>query len=71
MEDIDAEDMDAGWYKSSYSGNSGGSCVEYNITNPEVVAVRDSKDKTGPTLGFPPGAWTTFVRGIKDGELTL
>lgn len=34
------------WRKSSYSGNSG-ECVEVRR---DLVAVRDSKNPTGPTL---------------------
>ncbi|PZF94915.1 hypothetical protein C1I93_16070 [Micromonospora endophytica] len=33
---------------------SGGACVEVADNLPDVVAVRDSKDPTGPTLTSPP-----------------
>ncbi|WP_413231998.1 DUF397 domain-containing protein [Micromonospora rifamycinica] len=29
------------------------------------VAVRDSKDKTGPTLAFDARGWRTFVDSLK------
>ncbi|MFJ4595023.1 MULTISPECIES: DUF397 domain-containing protein [unclassified Kitasatospora] len=48
------------WFKSSYSGNEGGACVEVAET-PGVVHVRDSKDKSGPQLAFEPATWQTFV----------
>ncbi|MEV0002038.1 DUF397 domain-containing protein [Micromonospora sp. NPDC050980] len=48
-----------GWRKSSHSGDEG-ACVEM-ASLPESVAVRDSKDPTGPVLVFPPAAWTAFT----------
>ncbi|MEV7355500.1 DUF397 domain-containing protein [Kitasatospora sp. NPDC088264] len=48
------------WFKSSYSGNEGGACVEVAET-PGVVHVRDSKDKSGPQLAFEPATWQAFV----------
>jgi hypothetical protein len=61
---------DLRWRKSSYSGN-GGNCVEVASNRTGVVAVRDSKDKTGPALGFPPEAWSEFLQRIKLGEFDL
>ncbi|AEW94895.1 MULTISPECIES: DUF397 domain-containing protein [Streptomycetaceae] len=48
------------WRKSSYSGDQGGNCVEVAAC-PSTVHVRDSKDKSGPTLSFSPDAWSAFV----------
>ncbi|WP_051717164.1 DUF397 domain-containing protein [Streptomyces megasporus] len=48
------------WFKSSYSGNQGGNCVEV-ATGSDAVRVRDSKDKAGGTLAFTPAAWNAFV----------
>jgi hypothetical protein len=65
--------MDIGhvtWRKSSYSGNSGGGCVEVGQL-PAVVAVRDSKDPDGPRLAFSPQEWRAFVAGVKAGEFGL
>ncbi|WP_428962848.1 DUF397 domain-containing protein [Micromonospora fluostatini] len=53
----------AQWRKSTRSGTSGGNCVEVADNLPGVVAVRDSKDPTGPALVFAPGAWRAFVGG--------
>ncbi|MFI6782136.1 DUF397 domain-containing protein [Micromonospora sp. NPDC050276] len=52
----------ARWRKSTRSNGSGGACVEVADNLPGMVAVRDSKDPTGPVLVFPPDAWRAFVR---------
>ncbi|MDH6463471.1 hypothetical protein M2302_003663 [Micromonospora sp. A200] len=49
------------WRTSSRSTDSGGNCVEVADNLPGVVLVRDSKDRSGPTLTFAPGAWRSFV----------
>ncbi|MER5453501.1 MULTISPECIES: DUF397 domain-containing protein [unclassified Micromonospora] len=51
----------AAWRKSSRSNQNGGACVEVADNLPGVVAVRDSKDPTGPALTFTPAAWHAFV----------
>ncbi|PWU49811.1 DUF397 domain-containing protein [Micromonospora sp. S4605] len=51
----------AAWRKSSRSTNNGGACVEVADNLPGVVAVRDSKDPTGPVLTFAPASWRAFV----------
>ncbi|WP_042396260.1 DUF397 domain-containing protein [Streptacidiphilus carbonis] len=52
------------WKKSTYSGN--GNCVEV-AKPPAAVAVRDSKDPSGPALSFTPDAWTAFIAGVNAG----
>lgn len=50
--------------KSSYSGGSGGDCVE--VAADGAVIVRDSKDDgSGPVLRVPADAWQTFTAGLK------
>jgi len=56
------------WHKSTRSGGNGGDCVEVAVNLPDVVAVRDSKDRDGGTLTFTPGDWRDFVAGVRDGE---
>ncbi|MEV7237140.1 DUF397 domain-containing protein [Streptomyces sp. NPDC051020] len=48
------------WFKSTYSGGDGDSCVEV-ATCPDTVRVRDSKVEEGPQLTLSPAAWTGFV----------
>jgi hypothetical protein len=52
------------WRKSSRSGGNGGDCVEVAGNLPDVVAVRDSKDPTGPVLTFSPAAWRAFILSL-------
>ncbi|WP_052708968.1 DUF397 domain-containing protein [Streptomyces sp. NRRL S-495] len=56
------------WFKSSHSTNEDAACVEV-AKAPEVVHVRDSKDKTGPQLTFHPTAWKAFVDFAADADL--
>jgi hypothetical protein len=51
------------WFKSSYSGDQGGECLEV-ATCPAAVHVRDSKDIARPALAFAPAQWSAFVRGV-------
>lgn len=48
------------WFKSSYSGNEGGECLEV-AADLTTVHVRDSKDRGGPQLTFTRAAWAAFV----------
>jgi hypothetical protein len=59
------------WRKSSYSGGSGGNCVEVAGRLAGVIAVRDSKDPDGPKLAFAPDAWGAFTAAVKAGEFDL
>lgn len=57
------------WRRSSYSGQSGGNCVEVaddsSSSSSSSVIVRDSKDQSGPPLRFPAGAWRKFAKQLK------
>jgi hypothetical protein len=54
------------WHKSSYSGGSGGNCLEVADGHPTVVPVRDSKNPLGPKLVFRAEAWTAFVEDVRN-----
>jgi hypothetical protein len=59
------------WRKSSYSG-ANGNCVEIApARGSALIAVRDSKDRTGPALVLTAGQWGAFTSRIKDGWLDL
>jgi Domain of unknown function (DUF397) len=58
------------WVKSTRSGGNG-NCVEVASNLDGVIAVRDSKDPTGPALVFTPDEWTAFVSGVHGGEFDL
>ena len=51
------------WRKSSFSSAPDGDCVEVAVV-PTAVAVRDSKNTTGPTLAFNTPTWWAFTRLI-------
>ncbi len=70
-----------GWRKSSYSGTSGGNCVEVGwrkstrsassgncvetASAPGVILVRDTTDRDGVTLSVPAEAWATFTASLR------
>jgi uncharacterized protein DUF397 len=55
----------ASWHKSSWSNANG--CVEVAFVQGRV-AVRDSKDRSGPVLVFTAHEWDAFLRGVRAGE---
>jgi hypothetical protein len=52
--------VEVAWRKSSFSESSQGDCLEIAVA-PAAVAVRDSKNATGPTLSFERPGWRTFL----------
>ncbi|GGX84316.1 DUF397 domain-containing protein [Streptomyces anandii] len=48
------------WFKSSYSGSQGDSCIEIAITE-HAIRVRDSKDVTRPHFTVGRKEWSRFV----------
>jgi hypothetical protein len=56
----------ANWHTSTRSGSQG-DCVEVAENLTGIVAVRDSKDRTGAVLVFADAAWRTFVAKAKGG----
>lgn len=57
----------ARWRKSRAS-NPSGSCVEIAELPGGKVAVRNSRDKSGPALVYGRGELAAFLRRIKNGE---
>jgi hypothetical protein len=68
---VDIDLSRAVWHKSTFSNGSGGNCVEVASNLPGIVAVRDSKDREGPSLSFTPDEWRAFIAGAKAGEFDL
>lgn len=66
--------LDTEWRKSGKSSLDG-SCVQVRRVHLGVdgdeVQVRDSKNPTGPVLGFTAKEWDAFVDGAKGGEFDL
>ncbi|MFI9118489.1 DUF397 domain-containing protein [Streptomyces bikiniensis] len=58
----------AHWRKSSYSGDTGGNCIEVADLAAHV-AVRDSKNPGGPAFLASPAAFTAFVTAAAEGRI--
>lgn len=59
-------------WRSSSRSNDQGLCVEVadNLVQAlGVVAVRDSKDRSGPALAVGGPGWERFIRAVRAGEL--
>ncbi|MDQ0933844.1 DUF397 domain-containing protein [Streptomyces turgidiscabies] len=57
--------LETAWFKSSYSSDAGGSCVEIATLASAQIALRDSKHPEGPALTLPPSAFTAFVAHVR------
>lgn len=55
----------AKWRKSTHSGGDMGECVEVATNLPGIVAVRDSKNPTGPVLPFTADEWRSFLTRVR------
>ncbi|CAM5708076.1 DUF397 domain-containing protein [Streptomyces hirsutus] len=54
------------WFKSSYSDNEGGNCVEVALA--PTIHIRDSKaTPTGPELRVSAPAWSAFIAAVQPG----
>jgi hypothetical protein len=64
---MDAPEFDpsrAVWRTSSFS-NNGGACVEVADNLSGIVAIRDSKDSSGPVLLLTPIQWREFITKLR------
>jgi hypothetical protein len=61
----------AEWRTASHSSVNGGNCVEVARNLRGIVAVRDSKDREGPTLIFGAADWRAFTTELQNGALKL
>lgn len=59
--------LDIAWRKSSYSGGTGGDCVELARTGQGLLA-RDSKAPLGGMLSFADTSASAFLAAVKGGR---
>ncbi|WP_458687325.1 DUF397 domain-containing protein [Nocardia tengchongensis] len=57
---------ESNWFTSTHS-QGGGECVEVAFLARGRVAVRDSKDRSGPAFVFTPAEWDAFTGGVRSG----
>lgn len=58
----------ATWVKATASDGIGGNCVEIAQLTEGHVALRNSRDTSGPALVYNAGEWEAFLKGAKGGE---
>ncbi|GAA4229425.1 DUF397 domain-containing protein [Actinomadura meridiana] len=58
------------WRKSSHSSANGGDCVELADLH-WSIAVRDSKDPSGPKLTMARRTWAALLMDVKQGSHDL
>lgn len=58
-----------GWRKARRSGSASDNCVEVAHMNDGTIAVRDSKDRSGPILRFGGADWCRFLDDLRPAEL--
>jgi hypothetical protein len=56
------------WRTSTLCQNA--TCVEVAFSQ-NLVAVRSSKDRSGPVVAFDAEEWRAFVGGVRQGEFDL
>jgi len=70
MDTIDKTTTTSEWRKSSYSSGASATCVEVSV-HADGVAVRDSKNPTGPVLQFTMQEWRVFLLGVRSNEFDV
>ncbi len=53
--------------KSSYSDPEA-ECIEIATNIPDTIAIRDSKNPTGPFIQVRPATWAAFQRSLRTGR---
>jgi hypothetical protein len=61
-----AQNSDLVWHKALQSGLS--NCVQVAQLTDGGVAIRDSKDPSGPHLRYTAAEWEAFRDGMKSGD---
>jgi hypothetical protein len=65
-----ASDLARALWRKSTRSNGSGACVEVARNIEGIVAVRDSKDRSGPALVVAPSDWVAFTSAIKAGSFS-
>ncbi|OKJ72304.1 DUF397 domain-containing protein [Streptomyces sp. CB02460] len=65
-----ADDLEVSWFRSSYSNDQGGACVEGGRMRSGLMAIRDSKVPRGAAVVFPATSWSQFINGVSEGHFT-
>ncbi|MFC3980459.1 DUF397 domain-containing protein [Streptosporangium jomthongense] len=60
-------DLTGAEFRKSKLSGTGNACVEVAMNLPGLVAVRDSKDPSGPALAFTPAQWRSFISRVNTG----
>ncbi|MEV4093658.1 DUF397 domain-containing protein [Streptosporangium saharense] len=60
-------DLSAAKFRKSTLSGGGNACVEVATNLPDLIAVRDSKDPSGPALAFTPAQWRSFIGRVNTG----
>ncbi|MGG7574130.1 DUF397 domain-containing protein [Streptomyces sirii] len=64
---------ESAWFKSSYSNDTGGNCIEIadlTATRHAGIAIRDSKNPSGPALLFDPASFADFISDVNQGRFS-
>ncbi|MFD8379514.1 DUF397 domain-containing protein [Streptomyces sp. NPDC059679] len=60
---------DEGWFKSSFS-NGTGACVEVRFDE-GLAYVRNTRNRSGPSVAFNRAGWEAFLLGAWNGEFNM
>jgi hypothetical protein len=58
-------------FRKSSRSTGGGNCVEVGVAEDGTIALRDSKDPTGPVIELTPDVFQLFLVAVKNGTFDL